>query len=654
MAATILSVQDLEKSFGTELIFSGVTFQILEKEHVALVGANGAGKSTLLKIVSGTELCDSGSIVLLGGLRTAYQAQEARFEETDTVWEAALRAFEETRRAEAELKTLEHKMGEASGDDLDRLFERYSELSAHFEMGGGYEMEHRTEQVLAGLGFGEDDYQIPVRRLSGGQKTRLALAHALLEDPDLLMLDEPTNHLDLDALEWLENFLRSWNRTFIVISHDRFFLDRVTNRTLDLSFGTLEDYPAGYSRYLELKEERISRRIVEYEAQQEFILRTEEYIRRYKAGQRSREARGRATRLARMERLERPQEHQALRLRMGSTVRSGLMVLRSAPLDVGYPPSHVSPEPTHLFSTPELLIERGDRVALMGPNGTGKTSLLRTIMGEIKPLKGRIEFGVNVKPAYYAQGHEGLDLNETAISTILKAQAMSEEGARSLLGRFLFSGDDAFKSVSALSGGERSRLALAKLTLEQANLLILDEPTNHLDISSREALEEVLEDYDGTILFVSHDRYLVDRIANRVWFVEERALRPYLGNYSDYLRARDKAKAAASPPTAPAPAPIAQLRNGRNGRNDRSRPSDQERRQTQQELSSAERTISRLEAKMNELSDELARATIDQDVNRIAKLGQRYEQTQHELEEAYARWEELGTRLSSMMEAIQQ
>ncbi len=648
MAATILSVQDLEKSFGVDVIFSGVTFQIQEKEHVALVGANGAGKSTLLKIVAGIEPSGSGSIVLLSGLRTAYQAQEARFEGTDTVWEAAMRAFEETRRTEVELKRLEHQMGDASGDELDRLFERYSELSAHFEMGGGYEMEHRTEQVLAGLGFGEVDYEIPVSRLSGGQKTRLALAHALLEDPDLLMLDEPTNHLDLDALEWLENFLRSWSRTFIVISHDRYFLDRVTNRTLDLSFGTLEDYPAGYSRYLVLKEERMSRRLAEYEAQQEFIQRTEEFVRRYKAGQRSREARGRATRLARLERLERPQEQQALRLRMGSTVRSGRMVLRSTPLNVGYPPSHISPDETHLFTTPELLIERGDRVALMGPNGTGKTSLLRTIMGEIKPLKGRIEFGVNVKPAYYAQGHEGLDLNETAISTILKAQAMSEEGARSLLGRFLFSGDDAYKSVSALSGGERSRLALAKLTLEQANLLILDEPTNHLDISSREALEEVLEDYDGTILFVSHDRYLVDRIANRVWFVEDEALTQYLGNYSDYLRARDKLKAAQEPVVATPKA------ESQNGRSDRTRPSDQERRQTQQELSSAERTISRLEAKMNDLSDELARATIDQDVERIAKLGESYEETQHELEQAYARWEELGNRLSSMMEAIQQ
>ncbi len=649
MAATILTVQDLEKSFGTELIFSGVTFQIIEKEHLALVGANGAGKSTLLKIVAGLEHPDSGSIVLQSGLRTAYQAQEARFQESDTVWEAALRAFEETRRAEAELKQLEHRMGEAEGDELDRLFDRYSELSAHFEASGGYDMQHRTEQVLAGLGFVEDDYTIPVSRLSGGQKTRLALAHVLLEDPDLLMLDEPTNHLDLAALEWLENFLRSWNRTFVVISHDRFFLDRVTNRTLDLSFGTLEDYPAGYSRYLVLKEERMSRRQAEYEAQQEFIQRTEEFIRRYKAGQRSREARGRATRLARLERIERPQEQEALRLKLGSTTRSGRMVVRTTPLQVGYGPSNGSDDGTFLFNTPELLIERGDRVALMGPNGTGKTSLLRTLTGEIKPLKGRIEFGVNVKPAYYAQGHEGLDLNETALSTILKAQAMSEEGARSLLGRFLFSGDDAYKPVSALSGGERSRLALAKLTLEQANLLILDEPTNHLDISSREALEQVLDDYEGTILFVSHDRYLVDHIANRVWFVEEQALQQYLGNYSDYLRTRDRTKASTPEPTTTKPDPVKTEKSSA-----RSRPSDQERRQLQQELSSAERQISRLEAQMNELSDDLARATIEQDVERIASLGQKYETTQEELEAAYARWEVLGNRLTETMEAIRQ
>jgi ATP-binding cassette subfamily F protein 3 len=647
-SATILTVQDLQKSFGVEEIFSGVTFQVQEKERVALVGANGAGKSTLLKILAGMDSADSGSILEQTGLRMAYQAQEATFPHTATVWEAALDAFESARQAEAEIKTLEARMSSSEGADLDALFERYAELTSHFELSGGYEMEHRTEQVLAGLGFAEDDYNVPVSRLSGGQKTRLALAHVLLEDPDLLMLDEPTNHLDLAALEWLENFLRNWNRTFIVVSHDRYFLDRVTTRTLDLSFGTLEDYAGGYSRYLVLREERMSRRMQEYEEQQEFIQRTEEFIRRYKAGQRSREARGRETRLARLERLERPKEHEPLRLRLGGTVRSGRTVLRTTPLQIGYQNGNGN-APTELFGTSELQIERGDRVALMGPNGIGKTSLLRTITGEIKPLKGRIEFGVNVKPAYYQQGHEGLDLNETALSTILRAQAMTEEGARSLLGRFLFSGDDAFKPVSALSGGERSRLALARLTLEQANLLILDEPTNHLDISSREALETVLEDYDGTILFVSHDRYLVDRIANRVWMVDDGNVQEYLGNYGDYLRIRDRARAAQARVAAPAePAPVATPER----RGERSRASDAEQKRLRQDLASAEKLVSRLEQKLNQLSDDLALATIDQDVERITALGAHYEAVQQELEQAYARWEKLGEQLSETLEAV--
>src|SRR6185312_7252701 len=326
-----------------------------------------------------------------------------------------------------------------------------------------------------------------------------------------------------------------------------------------------------------------------------------------------------------------------LRLRLGGTVRSGRMVLRTTPLRVGYAPANAADTPTELFSTPELLIERGDRVALMGPNGIGKTSLLRTVTGEIKPIRGRIEFGVNVKPAYYAQGHEGLDLNETALSTILKAQAMTEEGARSLLGRFLFSGDDAYKPVGALSGGERSRLALAKLTLEQANLLILDEPTNHLDIASREALEEVLEDYDGTILFVSHDRYLVDRIANRVWMVEEDApVHEFLGNYGDYLRARDRARNAQTPPPA-APAPTAAPEK----RNDRPRTNDPAQRRLQQDLNAAEKAVSRLEQKLNQLNDDLTLATIDQNVERITSLGEQYEAVQQELEHAYSRWESL-------------
>lgn len=639
----MLSVHDLAKHYGAEEIFSGISFQVNARERVALVGVNGAGKSTLLRILAGTEQPNAGTVTLQTGVRVTYQAQEATFDPTHTVREAALDAFRETLEIGQELTRIEQEMGQVEGPELDALFERYTELSTQFEAAGGYEIEHRTEQVLAGLGFSESDHDIPVTHLSGGQRTRLALARALLSDPDLLLLDEPTNHLDLNAVEWLENFLRTWNRAVIVVSHDRFFLDRVTERTLDLSFGRIEDYPAPYTRYLKLREERMARRLAEYEAQQEFIARTEEFIRRYKAGQRAKEARGRETRLARLERIERPQEHETLRLRLSAGLRSGRLVLSTKDLAVGYPPRPGDDSPTLLFRPPDLQIERGDRIALIGPNGIGKTSFLRTLVGEIKPLSGRLEYGTNVKPAYYAQDHEGLNPEKTVLATLVETYPMSEEGARNLLGRFLFSGDDVYKQVSALSGGERSRLALAKLTLEQANFLILDEPTNHLDIASREALEEVLDEYDGTILFVSHDRYLIDRIATQVWSLDAGTVTVTHGNYSDYLRRRERLAAeAARAAEQPASAGRAK-RTGRPRTN--GRLSDREHRQLRQQLNAAERQVSRIEERLNEISDELARATIDQDVEAIARLGEEYEAAQEELDSAYELWEELAARL---------
>jgi ATP-binding cassette subfamily F protein 3 len=539
---TILTVNGLMRRFITDIIFQDISFQIQEREHVALVGANGSGKSTLLKIMAGLDEPTEGGIVRLTGLRVTYQAQEASFTEERSLYHEALDAFSAVRATGERMAALEQQMAGADGDQLDALFEEYAHLSNEFETHGGYEMEHRTKAVISGLGFLEEMWEQPVRQLSGGQKTRLALAKALLSDPDLLMLDEPTNHLDLQAIEWLEGFMRNWNRAFIVVSHDRYFLDRVTNRTLEMHFGTLEDYPAGYSRYLKLREERLVRRWKEYEEQQEFIARTEEFIRKYKAGQRTREAQGRETRLARLERLERPRESPKLHLRMR-------IVLTVKPMKIGFRPNNGSGESVVLVeTTKELNIERGDRVALLGPNGSGKTTTLRTLVGELETLKGRIEFGTNVKIAYYAQGHEGLDPTRNVLDTLLHDQMMGEEAARNLLGRFLFSNDDVYKPVSALSGGERSRLALARLTLERANLLVLDEPTNHLDISAREVLEEVLDGYDGTMLFVSHDRYFVDRIANRVWEIDDGTIATYLGNYTDMQRQKARRAEQATAP----------------------------------------------------------------------------------------------------------
>jgi ATP-binding cassette subfamily F protein 3 len=491
--------------------------------------------------------------------------------------------------------------------------------------------------VLVGLGFDESQFDTPVHLLSGGQKTRVALARALLADPDLLLLDEPSNHLDLEMLEWLEGFLRTWGGACLIVSHDRYFLDRVTSRTLELSFGVIEDYPAPYGRYLALRAERRERRMKEYEEQRAFISRTEDFIRKYKAGQRSREARGRQTRLERLERIERPQDQAELAIRIQSTLRSGSQVLTSRPLTIGY---RSDGHDTVLVRTKELLIERGDRVGLVGPNGAGKTTLLKTLVGEIPTLKGRFETGVNVKVGYYAQAHEQLPASGSPLSVVLAAQPMGEESARNYLGRFLFTEDDVFKPVGGLSGGERSRLALAVLLLQNANFLVLDEPTNHLDISARETLEELLSQFDGTVLFVSHDRFFTDRIATKIWSVADGQMSEYLGNYTDYQRALGRRQEPApvkvsEPVVIEAPKPV-------------ERRPHQSASRLQKSLTGVERDIAKLEGKLNELSDALAIASIEADVDALARLGTEYEKVQTDLDAAYERWEELSADLESV------
>ncbi|HEV2072668.1 MAG TPA: ABC-F family ATP-binding cassette domain-containing protein, partial [Thermomicrobiales bacterium] len=607
---SILTVSNLSKTYITDEIFANVSFQIQEREHVALVGVNGAGKSTVLRIIAGIEYPNSGEVASAAGLRVTYLPQEARFTSDNTLREEARLAFAPVLEMQERMREIEHRMADTDAD-LDILMEEYDRIGVRFEAAGGYDVEHRTDEVLQGLGFSQDQFDDPVARLSGGQKTRVALAKALLADPDLLLLDEPTNHLDLEMLEWLEEFLRRWTGACLIVSHDRYFLDRVTTRTLDLSFGRLEDYPAPYAKYLPMRAEREARRLKEYQEQQEFIARQEEFIRKYGAGQRYREARGRQKKLDRLERIDRPQEHDAMHLRLGTNLRSGRNVLTSSRLNIGYR----DPDgPAVLIRTPELTIERGDRIGLLGPNGAGKTTLIKTLVGALPVLKGEYNVGTNVKPGYYAQSHEQLrgKGNGTPLSLILDTQSMSEEYARTWLGRFLFSGDDVYKHISDLSGGERSRLALAILLLEQANFLILDEPTNHLDIQARETLEEMLNDFDGTILFVSHDRYFMDRIATKLWIVEDGGITFSLGNYTDYQRhlgRRAQQEAAeAKQETKPqrAPDPVEEI-NGAKGKPRRRSESD-----VQKRLAKVERSISQLEGRLNELNDGLSIATIDQ------------------------------------------
>ncbi len=639
----ILTVADLGKTFIADEIFSNVSFQLVEREHVALVGVNGAGKSTVLRIIAGLEHANNGTAAPLKGLRITYLPQEASFTSDKTLRQEARHAFEPVLEMAARMRDIEAEMA-SDTVDLNALMAEYDRLQTHFETSRGYDIEHRTQEVLTGLGFNEEQLDQPVNQLSGGQKTRVALAKALLADPDLLLLDEPTNHLDLSMLEWLEGFLKSWNGACLIVSHDRYFLDRVSTRTMDLSFGRLEDYPASYGRYLHLREERMERRRKEYDEQQEFIARQEEFIRKYGAGQRYREARGRQKKLDRPERVAQPMEHDRLTMRIGGAVRSGRMVLSTTTMEIGYRESD-SADGTRLLTTPELEIERGDRIGLLGPNGAGKTTLLKTLVGTIPALRGDYFYGTNVHPGYYAQSHEqlrGRD-NGTPLSVILDTKAMSEEYARTWLGRFLFSGDDVYKQVSSLSGGERSRLALAVLLLQQANLLILDEPTNHLDISARESLEGILTGFDGTILFVSHDRYFMDKVANKLWVAEDGRLSQQLGNYSDYMRSVGNgviATAEGAPDPEPQPAPSSDAADDPSqiitakGKPRRKSTAD-----VQKRLVKVEREVSQLEGKVNEVGDALAIASSDHDVDAVARLGEEYERLQQQLEDVYQRWE---------------
>ena len=647
---TLVSVGGLTKYYGAELIFHDLSFQVARGDKLALVGVNGAGKSTLLKIIAGLESTDAGQVAMARGTRIAYLAQEVRFSGLRTLWEEMEAALSNLAELRLQMEALETQIADTSRSDWAETMERYGELSARFEHGGGYEIEPRIKRTLQGLGFHEAHYHQRLSQLSGGQKTRAALAAALLADPDLLLLDEPTNHLDMEALEWLEQFLRNWDGTLIVISHDRYFLDRVTKRTLEIAFGRLEDYPAPYNRYLELKAERMERRLKEFQAQQEFIAKTEDFIRRYKAGQRAREAKGREKRLDRLKRdhaIERPREQAKLKLFLDSKLRSGELVLALDDLVIGYPGDRQqASDPRVLLRADGVELHRGERVALLGPNGSGKTTLLRTLTNELKPLQGQPRLGYQVQIGYYAQGHDLLHWDATVLEELTRVRpTLGEAAARTLLGRFLFSGDDVFKRVGDLSGGERSRVALAQLTLLPGNLLILDEPTNHLDIGAREALEGVLNEYPGTILFVSHDRFFIDAVADKIWYIEQGRVGSFLGGYSDFARARDAAAAAEAQRPQEPPAPDSRLPATRLPQVAREQPpttvSPEERRRKKR-LADLEAEVALLERELGKLRSDLEQASAAQDLKQITTLGTQYAELERLLSEKYDQWAQLA------------
>ncbi len=540
---SVLSVQAVSRRFADRVLFSEVSFRLADGDRAGLVGPNGTGKTTLLRIAAGIDAPDGGSVALARGARVALLRQELLIEATPgTVREHAAGAASHLRELEAELRDLEATLGTAD----DAALAHYSDVQHRFAHAGGYDFDSLVDRVLAGLGLGALAART-VATLSGGERTRLGLARILLDDPDVLLLDEPTNHLDLAAIEWLESFLVERRITALVASHDRWFLDRVTSRTLALEpsaspdapadFG-LAEYRGGYSHYARQRAEREASLGRAAARQATEIARTEDFIRRYGAGQRAKEARGRAKKLARVERIAAPRRARSHGWRLEAAHLASETVLESTPLTIGYG--------APLLRTPALRVGRGARVAIVGPNGAGKTTLVRSLVGDLTPLDGHVTSAPTARVALLAQAQADLAGERSVLDALRDASGQDEQAARDLLARFLFRGEEVFRPVGVLSGGERSRLALARLAAREANLLVLDEPTNHLDVAAREALELVLEEYQGTMLVVSHDRYFIDRLATELWVIASGSLSRFEGNWSAYQRARVAAQAGAA------------------------------------------------------------------------------------------------------------
>ena len=622
----LLRADRLKLMYGATEVLSDLTFQVEPRQRLGIVGANGSGKSSLLKAISGDVTPAAGSLTLAPRTRTAYLAQELEAGPHESVYADALHSRPDILSLRARLEGLEAAMARASEAEQVVLVEDYGVVQHEYERLDGYAYDNRVAEVLHGVGLTEADQALAPGALSGGQRRRLALAKLLLQDADLLLLDEPTNHLDLEAIEWLEGFLRLSRAGMLIVSHDRRFLEHTADDILELQAGVGEWYPGNYRQYVRLRRERRAVRQKEYEAQQEYIARTEEFIRRYKAGQRAREARGRQTRLDRLARVAPPADDQQIRIRLKASVTSDL-IFQSDGLTLSYP----SPSGGGFgwgLKVPAFTVNAGERVAIVGANGSGKTSLLKALLGELRPLAGRVKTGPRVAMRYYDQHLADLDPSKTVLTELQDAFGLPEETLRTFLGRLLFHGDDAFKTIRSLSGGEKSRVALAKLMLDDAGLLLLDEPTNHLDIPAQEMLEEALQDFEGTIVFVSHDRYFIDAIATRLWSVENAAVTMHLGNYSDLERRRQR---MARPVIAPEPRKPARA-GGPSASGSAAKPGSSR--------DGMEDRIDELEAEVRRIEEQLADHETYDDPTRVAKLAQSHEDASRRLRALYQEWEQ--------------
>ena len=678
---SLITATSLSKSFGAEDIFRGVTFSVPKGARLAIVGPNGCGKTTLLRILVGEDEASSGTVARARSARIGYLPQEADFQMEGSLWDACLSPFESLIQQQDELHRLESQMANAD----EEAMARYGKLQHDFERRGGYTYVTRIKQVLTGLGFDAADYTLSLSHLSGGQRTRAFLARLLLSDPDLLLLDEPTNHLDIRAVEWLEGYLAQWGGAAVIVSHDRYFLDRAANVILEMRPDGAEIYRGNYTHYLQQREERWNRREEIFDGEKEKLLKEVEYIKKNISGQNTLQAKGKLKRLTRVvqaieqvgmdaavssnwsqldiatttspfsveeaerrvRRLRLPDNRPPrFHLRLKTASRSGELVLRTKNLQVGYPPDKQRGDAGKLlFAAEDITLRRQDCAALIGPNGAGKTTFLKTILENLHPLHGEVNLGASLHIGYFAQAHEGLDPRKTLMQEIqsVRPEFLIHE-VRDLLGKFLFSGDDAFKLVDMLSGGERGRLALAKLALQQTNFLLLDEPTNHLDIPAQEVLQAVLDEYSGTILLVSHDRYLIDALATQIWEIAPKTsevsetsevwtLTVYNGTYSQMKEEREKQAARLAEQQTASAKPLNVKRSTLNAN------AKAERRKIAQ-LQELENAIATLEADLANLGAQLESPLVNP--KEVAKLGKEYERVQKEMDEKLREWEKLS------------
>ena len=636
----LMTVQGVSKSFGMKSVLKDISLTLQQGARMGLIGVNGSGKSTLFRLIAGQMEPDEGTISLMRGTRVGMLTQEADIQSDLTVREELSRVFEPVREMERRLRALEEEMAQKHADEaeLDRLSREYARLTDRFEDAGGYEWPSRIQGVLAGLGFAKGREDQPASVLSGGEKTRLCLARLLLTQPDLLMLDEPTNHLDLASIQWLEDTLKKYRGTVLIISHDRYFMNSVCDCMAEISMRRLVQYEGNYDQFTVKRQADIERQIREYKLQQAEIARQQAIIQRYRMYNREksiRAAESREKRLEKMERLERPVDEQHVRFSFEARRRSGDDVLKVHGLAKGF-------EGRRLFENFDLHLRAGDRVAIIGPNGVGKSTLLNIIARKLKADAGEVEFGANVDLGYYEQHQTGLDPEKDVLNELWDAfPRLDLDRVRSVLALFLFTGDDVYKKISMLSGGEKGRVSLCKLMLKRDNLLLLDEPTNHLDMDSREVLEGALEDFDGTILTVSHDRYFINRVADRIIEMRPDGVKEYLGNYDDYLEKKRREEAGLEDAAASGMTKT-QLDKQRR----KERLLREGKKALEKQLEAAEARIAAAEKEIQDLEARMADPELYQRPDEARETARRHAELQAGMDALYEEWEALSEAVS--------